>query len=190
MNIDDVIRDALSQGWQHDRTVRGHHQFYAPNGRDIVTTGGTPSDHRSFRNFLAEMKRKGFIMGTRIKRGAARRGIVEYMKRHPGREVHRTELASYLRSTLPGISEPAIYKNISDVGVLDGFTTTSKGLMYKELTEKPFLPTKEPTRPVYSDTEEQELDEALEALAKIERIIRRHKEIARFLLQVMKGAEL
>lgn len=192
-DIDSVIADALSQGWQHDRTVKGHHQFFAPNGRDIVTTSGTPSDHRAFSNFLSEMKRKGFIMGKRVKRGVARRSIVEYMKRHPGREVPRDELVSYLRSTIPGISDPAIYSNITAVGTGEGYTTTAKGLMYKELNEKPFLPVKNIATPHVGShavgEEERELDEALEALVKIERIIRRHRDIARYLTDILRGAK-
>ena len=46
------------------------------------------------------------------------------------------------------------------------------------------------TTPAISrDSDEQELDEALEALAKIERIIRRHKEVARYLARIAKEME-
>jgi hypothetical protein len=147
------------------------------------------------------MKRKGFIMGKRVKRGVARRSIVEYMKRHPGREVPRDELVSYLRSTIPGISDPAIYSNINAVGTGEGYTTTAKGLMYKELmykelNERPFLPPL-PVKSIATPhvgshavgEEERELDEALEALVKIERIIRRHRDIARYLADILRGSK-
>jgi hypothetical protein len=37
--------------------------------------------------------------------------------------------------------------------------------------------------------EERELDEALEALVKIERIIRRHRDIARYLTDILRGSK-
>lgn len=212
-DINEVISAALAQGWQHDRTTRGHHQFFAPNGRDIVTTGGTPSDHRSFRNFLSEMKKRGFVMGVdgkRIKYGAAKREVLSYLRRHEGREVTREDLKAYLRSVLPGISEMTIFKNLRAVSLTEGVTNTPIGMIYRSVTwstsaayvEKTPAPVTvtEPTEkapeariittPAISrDSDEQELDEALEALAKIERIIRRHKEVARYLARIAKEME-
>lgn len=59
-----VVREAIDQGWRHSRTERNHHQFLAPNGHDIVVTGGTPSDQRGWQNFMADMKRAGFRNGA------------------------------------------------------------------------------------------------------------------------------
>lgn len=203
-DIDWVIREALSQGWQHDRTTRGHHQFFAPNGRDIVTTGGTPSDHRSYRNFLSEMKKRGFVMpidGKRIKYGAAKREVLAYLKRHEGQEVTREDLKIYLRSVLPGIADMTIANNLRVVSKAEGVTNTPIGMIYRSITwtATPVVvkePSPEPpkatliqTPAISSGTEEKELDEALEALAKIERIIRRHKEVAKYLGQLAKWAE-
>lgn len=196
-DMDHVIREALAQGWQHDRTTRGHHQFYSPNGRDIITHSGTPSDHRAFNNFLARMKRAGYMVdGKRIKYGAAKKEILAYLYRHEGQEVTKDDLKAYLRSVLPGISEVTILKNLRVVETTEGVTNTPIGMIYRKIvftatpvTEK--APEAKPiTTPTISrDTDEQELDEALEALAKIERIIRRHKEIARYLARIAKEIE-
>lgn len=199
-DIDWVIEAALAQGWQHDRTTRGHHQFFAPNGRDIVTTGGTPSDHRAFRNFLSDMKKRGFVMpidGKRIKYGAAKRELLAYLKRHEGQEVSREDLRIYLRSVLPGISDVTIGNNLRVLSKVEGVTNTPIGMIYRSITWTTVAPPSvEPpkatliqTPAISSDTEERELDEALEALAKIERIIRRHKEIARYLGRIAKEIE-
>ncbi len=196
-DMDHVIREALAQGWQHDRTTRGHHQFYSPNGRDIITHSGTPSDHRAFNNFLARMKRAGYMVdGKRIKYGAAKKEILAYLYRHEGQEVTKDDLKAYLRSVLPGISEVTILKNLRVVETTEGVTNTPIGMIYRKIvftatpvTEK--APEAKPiaTPTISRDTDEQELDEALEALAKIERIIRRHKEIARYLARIAKEIE-
>jgi hypothetical protein len=206
-DINWVIREALSQGWQHDRTTRGHHQFFAPNGQDIVTTSGTPSDYRAFRNFLSDMKKRGFVMpidGKRIKYGAAKRELLAYLKRHEGKEVLKADLRAYLRSVLPGISSVTIHKNLRALETAEGVTNTPIGMIYRSITwtttapvvQTIVQPNPEPpkatlvqTPTIGSDLEEQELDEALEALAKIERIIRRHKEIARYLARIAREIE-
>ena len=195
-DIDQVIREALAQGWQHDLTTRGHHQFYSPNGRDIVTASGTPSDHRSFRNFMAQMRRSGFMIdGKRIKYGAARKEIYAYLQRHEGKEVTRDDLKVYLRSVLPGISEMTIHKNLRTAETLEGVVNTPIGMIYRSITWVAQPTTRAPeatlvtTPTIHRDSDEQELDEALEALAKIERIIRRHKEIARYLARIAKEIE-
>jgi len=59
--IDAVISAATAQGWRHSRTTSGHHQFYSPNKQDIIVTSGTPSDARAMDNFLAAMKRAGYV---------------------------------------------------------------------------------------------------------------------------------
>ena len=200
MNFDQVIREALAQGWQHDLTTRGHHQFFAPNGRGIVVASGTPSDHRSFRNFMSEMKKRGFVMGVdgkRVKYGAAKKEIIAYLKRYEGKEVSRDSLKRYLRSVLPGISEITMLKNLRAVETVEGVTNTPIGMIYRSVTwtAVPQPTEKAPeaqlikTPAIHRDTDEQELDEALEALAKIEKIIRRHKEVAKYLARIAKEIE-
>ena len=55
-----VVKRATDQGFRVRQTERNHWQFYAPNKEDIVTTGGTPSDARSWANFMAGLKRAGY----------------------------------------------------------------------------------------------------------------------------------
>lgn len=59
-DLEALIRRAARQGWRYRRTERGHYQFYAPNGKDIVTTSGTPGDIRAWSNFMKDMKRAGY----------------------------------------------------------------------------------------------------------------------------------
>lgn len=55
-----LIRKAVEQGWREDRTSKGHPILYSPDKSvPPVVTSGTPSDYRAFRNFRANLKRKG-----------------------------------------------------------------------------------------------------------------------------------
>lgn len=56
----EIIREAENQGWTVRRTKKGHIQFFAPDGENIVTAGGTPSDHRAIANLVAQLRRYGF----------------------------------------------------------------------------------------------------------------------------------
>jgi len=60
-DLNRVIKNAEAQGFRYFKSTSGHHQLYAPNGHDIVTTSGTPSDHRSFNNFMADLRRAGYM---------------------------------------------------------------------------------------------------------------------------------
>lgn len=60
-DINQVRRKAEQQGWRYDVTERGHHRFYSPNKKDIVVTSGTPGDVRGYQNFLANMRRAGYM---------------------------------------------------------------------------------------------------------------------------------
>ena len=53
-----LLKLAEGQGWEHSRTSGGHHKLINPDGKAAITSG-TPSDHRSFKNFRAELKRLG-----------------------------------------------------------------------------------------------------------------------------------
>jgi hypothetical protein len=59
--LETIRHRAAAQGWRISQTTAGHWQFYAPNKHDIVTTSKTPSDYRSFANFIAHMKRAGYV---------------------------------------------------------------------------------------------------------------------------------
>jgi predicted RNA binding protein YcfA (HicA-like mRNA interferase family) len=55
-----ILREAERQGWQVRQTKNGHWQAFSPDGAGIVTTGGTPSDHKALKNFVAQLRRYGF----------------------------------------------------------------------------------------------------------------------------------
>ena len=55
-----VIRELGKQGFDVRVTARQHVQVLK-EGRVITVLAGTPSDHRSFRNALAPLKRAGFV---------------------------------------------------------------------------------------------------------------------------------
>jgi hypothetical protein len=59
--LKEVLREAEKQGWKVAYSGKGHPMLYAPDGKNIVTTGGTPSDHRALANLVARLRRHGFI---------------------------------------------------------------------------------------------------------------------------------
>lgn len=58
--LKEITREAERQGWRVGETKKGHPQFFAPDGENIVTGSGTPSDHRSIDNLVARLRRYGF----------------------------------------------------------------------------------------------------------------------------------
>lgn len=54
-----IIRELLRQGFEVERTSKGHYRVYL-DGVWVTTLPGTPSDWRSFKNSLAAAKRAGF----------------------------------------------------------------------------------------------------------------------------------
>ena len=55
-----LIRAAEKQGWRVERTKKGHWQFYAPDGENIVTAAGTSGGGRGTSNLLSRLRRYGF----------------------------------------------------------------------------------------------------------------------------------
>ena len=58
--LKEIVKAAEEQGWQVKTNKQGHPMFYAPDGINIVTAGGTPSDHRAIANLLSDLRRNGF----------------------------------------------------------------------------------------------------------------------------------
>ncbi len=56
--LKELMRRAECQGWRVD--VGNHHKWYAPDGRTIVVTGSSESDHRALHNTKARLRRAGF----------------------------------------------------------------------------------------------------------------------------------
>lgn len=46
--------------WYVVPTGSGHFEVYTPSGRKVTTVSATPSDHRSWPNALASLRRAGF----------------------------------------------------------------------------------------------------------------------------------
>lgn len=58
--LKEIIGSAEKQGWRVETTKKGHVMFYAPDGENIVTSGGTPSDHRALTNLVSRLRHHGF----------------------------------------------------------------------------------------------------------------------------------
>lgn len=56
-----IIKALEAQGFTVRRTSKGHWLVRNADGLAVGTISGTPSDHRSWRNALAPLKRAGFI---------------------------------------------------------------------------------------------------------------------------------
>jgi hypothetical protein len=58
--LKEIVKEAEEQGWRVKTNRQGHPMFFAPDGINIVTAGGTPSDHRAVANLLSDLRRNGF----------------------------------------------------------------------------------------------------------------------------------
>lgn len=62
MNMKDLRRAAKNQGWRMETTKKGHLKWFPPDpSKNFVIGSGTPSDHRAIKNFVAHLKKSGFI---------------------------------------------------------------------------------------------------------------------------------
>ncbi len=60
MDMREIKREALLQGWRIEETKKGL-RFVPPDPtKEAVQWHGTPSDVRAIKNFLALMRRSGF----------------------------------------------------------------------------------------------------------------------------------
>lgn len=55
-----LLDDVKAQGWGVERTNRGHFQFKSPDGKGIVTAGGSYGDFRAIKNLVTQLRRVGF----------------------------------------------------------------------------------------------------------------------------------
>lgn len=53
-----IIRKLEKQGWQVT-LKNGHYRCFNPATRQLVFTGGTPSDSRAVKNFRSQLRRAG-----------------------------------------------------------------------------------------------------------------------------------
>ena len=57
-----IVKAALAQGWELGFTAKGHLRWVPPDpNAAIVHAPGTPGDRRAEQNFLAQLKRSGFL---------------------------------------------------------------------------------------------------------------------------------
>ena len=56
-----LLKTLEDQGFEAERTARGHWLVRNHEGRAVTTIAGTSSDHRSWRNALAHLRRAGLI---------------------------------------------------------------------------------------------------------------------------------
>lgn len=56
----DVFRIARKQGWEIDRTRKGHYKLCPPDpAQRCVIASGTPGDYRAVRNLITDLRRSG-----------------------------------------------------------------------------------------------------------------------------------
>ena len=58
-DVDQLVKAATKQGFTVQRSRKGHPMFYK-DGKLAATCSGTPSDFRSLRNTIADLRRAGF----------------------------------------------------------------------------------------------------------------------------------
>jgi hypothetical protein len=56
-----LLKAAEAQGFTVERTSKGHWLVRDAEGLAVATIAGTASDHRSWRNALAYLRKAGFI---------------------------------------------------------------------------------------------------------------------------------
>lgn len=55
-----VVDELVDQGWRYDPHRSGHPMLYPPDaGERPIPVPTTPGDHRSFKNFVAMIRRAG-----------------------------------------------------------------------------------------------------------------------------------
>lgn len=62
MELRKIEQAAWEQGWRVERTKKGHIRFVPPEvTKPMVEAAGTPSELRSIRNLLAQLRRSSLI---------------------------------------------------------------------------------------------------------------------------------
>jgi hypothetical protein len=56
------MAEARRQGWRVEQTGKSsrHLKWYSPDGKAVIVSSSTPSDHRAIKNHLALLRRAGF----------------------------------------------------------------------------------------------------------------------------------
>jgi ADP-ribose pyrophosphatase YjhB (NUDIX family) len=64
-SIGELEELALAQGWKVRRSKKNHPQFITPDGA-VLSTSSTPSDGRSYLNFISDLRRNGLVIPRKI----------------------------------------------------------------------------------------------------------------------------
>lgn len=207
-DLKSVIARAEVQGWRHQLTEKNHHQFYAPDGKSIVTVSAIESNQRSWFNFLADMKRHGysdglatlgdFMPAPKPPNGGGKLSVAQYiidlLARHP-EGMFSADIGAYLRSQRPELGANTHHSALSNLKSAGKISRTQGGIFklaevvgpsaaleihingVDKLTELT-----EPQEPISLDTMNEDLkllDAALDALAQIEGVVKRNREVLR-----------
>jgi hypothetical protein len=208
-DIAKIIKNAIAQGFRYSKTTSGHHQFYAPNGHDIVHHSGTPSDQRGLLNFVAQMKRAGYMelqtlgdaMPSEIKLGqlSATQHLIDLLSRH-SEGVKSEDAKAYILTARPDLGKSSPSNAIHALLTRGAIKRTPAGVLMLEDVDKANIGRGKFSQPQASQARQEDspeykapagiktgnpsidkdlkaLDEALSALAKIESVVRKNREV-------------
>src|SRR6266850_1288769 len=210
-DLNRVIKNAESQGFRYFKSTSGHHQLYAPNGHDIVTTSGTPSDHRGFNNFMADLRRAGYMemqtLGDAMLRTtvpevaeevkepednkatklSATKLILDLLSCHPEGMPTR-DIAAYVHSIRPELGRSGPSNGLAQL-IRKELIVSEQGLYrLNKRTQGNGATHSTPSHVTHSavgvkagdasiDKDLKALDTALAALASIESVVRKNREV-------------
>ena len=106
-----VVEALKAQGWCMGLTAKNHIRFEGPAGQ-VAVTSGTPSEYRSTKNLLAQLKRKGFkpdFVPTRVIVPTEKSDTLEAAMANPVAHandalVTKTEIPKLLDSDFPEVT--------------------------------------------------------------------------------------
>src|SRR5579859_217366 len=208
-DLKSVISRSREQGWRHQLTEKNHHQFYAPDGKSIVTVSAIETNQRSWFNFLADMKRHGysdgiatlgdFMPAAKPPNGggklSASQYIIDLLARHPN-GLPAADISAYVHSQRPDLSATVTSSTLSTLKGKGKWERTP-GRLYKLAGEVITGPAKRPEISINGieklinpepppqvteaamDEDLKLLDSALDALAQIEGVVKRNREVLR-----------
>lgn len=203
-DIQRVIKRAQEQGWTHRMTEKNHHQLYSPDKTTIVTAAGTPSDYRSWDNFMADMRRGGYMNGATIGEATTKAPAIaehaptarittaafvrEILQAHP-RGLSRQDIFIRVKATIPTATEPAVANALLGGRIKGMFENPERGFWrlatHRDAPPPPAVGRLEPVEHAAGvssgdpqiDEDIKQLDAALAALGAIESVVRRNREV-------------
>lgn len=161
-DFEKIRRRAEEQGFRYEEKTNGHIQFFAPDGKTIVTCSINNWDQsfHSKQNFLSDLKRAGYVHeeeGNGILRDALTNAltapverkkpttelVLEFLQRRADRNIHSSDIRMYVRSKRPDLHETSVYsalKFLKDKGKVLAFS----GSYYRHRPESEIAPVSVP----------------------------------------------